>query len=200
MPSPERRAALDKLREKWGAAGRYELTRRPISQGRWVDDTEYEKVYRRMGHLAEHLALIQRQYHGARELYCERLHADLINALLRGWPDIELGRELQSVTAAAAISTEKMKAEHDAPISFFRDIVLGEERLSTDDWHYLLATCFRVRIIHPAENKRLNKKGWKQNRPVGAYHDADVNIRLTQDSQSIELGFRRFLERCYPKD
>lgn len=199
MLTPERRTALDRLRDKWGVAKRSRMKRRPVSHSRWTDDIEYEKTYRRMGHLAEHLALLQRQHHGAKKLYCERLLADLINDLIRKWPDIELGKELKSVAAAAAKPGAKVMPEHDAPISFFRDLVLGNEMFNADDWQYLLATCFRVKTILSDENGRLNKKKWKQNRPIDAYRDADVNIPLAENSQAIERGFRLFLDRRHSK-
>jgi hypothetical protein len=186
---------LDKLRHDWGLARRNHVTRRRIPSNRWADGHEYENTYRRMRHLAEHLSLLQQQYHGAREIYCDRLVADLINVLIRKWPDIELGNDLMSVAAAAAMPGTKVIPEHDSPVSFFRDVVLGAEMLTAHDWNYLLATCLRVKTIISNENMRLNKKKWKQNRPVDAYRHADVDIHLTEDSQAIERGFRSFLDR-----
>jgi hypothetical protein len=198
MITPERRADLDQLRHDWGVAQRSHVKRRPVPHNRWADALEYEKTHRRMRHLAEHLELLQRQYHGARELYCDRLLSDLINVLIRKWPDIELGNDLKSVAAAAAEPGTKVIPEHDAPISFFRDMVLGTKMMLTaDDWHYLLATCLRVKTILSDENGRLNKKKWKQNRPIDAYRHADVDIPLTEDSQAIEQGFRLFLDRWH---
>jgi hypothetical protein len=199
MLTPERRTALDRLRHQWGVAEVILMERRPVPLRHWANDIEYENTYRRMGHLAEHLALLQRQYHGEKGLYCQRLLADLINALFRQWPDIELGKELKSVEVAAAEPEAKVIPEHDPPISFFRDLLLSNEMLNVDDWQYLLATCFRVKTIRPDENGRLNKKKWKQNRPVDAYQHAEVNIPLTDTSQAIELGFRRFLDRRHSR-
>lgn len=200
MITRERRAYLDKLRYDWGRARRNQVTRRPIPSHRWADGLEYENTYRRMADLSEHLALLQRQYHGAREIYCDQLVADLINVLIRKWPDIELGNELVSVAAAAAKPGTKVIPEHDAPISFFRDMVLAAQMLTVDDWNYLLATCLRVKTIVSDENMRLNKKKWKQNRPVDAYRHADVDVPLTEDSQAIERGFTLFLDRRYSKE
>jgi hypothetical protein len=115
--------------------------------------------------------------------------------LIREWPDIELGNELKSVSAAAAMPGTKVIPEHDSPISFFRDVVLSAKMLTVDDWTYLLATCLRVKTIVSNENRRLNKKKWKQNRPVDAYRHPDVDIPLTEDSQAIEQGFGFLLAR-----
>ncbi len=197
MITPERRADLDKLRHDWGLARYKHVKRRLIPPNRWADGLEYEKTYRRMGHLAEHLALLQIQYHGAREIYCDRLLADLSNVLIRKWPDIELGNDLKSVAAAATMPETKIIPEHDSPISFFRDVILGPKMLTVDDWKYLLATCLRVKTIVSNENKRLNKKKWKQNRPVDAYRHPDVDIPLTEHSQGIERGFRFLIDRWH---
>nr|AQQ74626.1 hypothetical protein [uncultured bacterium] len=194
MLKPDRRIALDGMREKWGASKCMIRKRRAIPPDRWADEQEFEKCFRRMGHLARHLALLQKQYHADRGLYCEYLLACLINVMIRNWPDIEFGKELKSVGAAAAEGVQ-LVGEHDVPISFFRDLLMGQEILDADDWQYLLATCLRLKRIAPEEDARLRKMKWKQNRPVHAYRDA--GIHLTDSSRKLESAFRRFLDRKF---
>jgi hypothetical protein len=88
-----------------------------------------------------------------------------------------------------------VRPEHDSPISFFRDILLTQKRLSTADWHYLISRYLRVRHITIREDGALAKAGYKQNRPLSAYRE--VGIEMTADGTSVERRLSRIInDRC----
>jgi hypothetical protein len=191
--SNARRRELDEKRHQWGRDPVRRMKQRPVAP---LTDFELHRTYVRIGHLAEHMALLQSQVHEAPKLYCPYLLAGLINVLLRNFPEIELNRELTSVQAANREVRSGLKAEHDAPISFFRDLLMAEEALTTADWHYLLAHHLRVKMIVPSEDKVLNDK-FKQNRPIDAYANPLVNIAMTPNSRAIEARFLEILSNYF---
>jgi hypothetical protein len=197
--SKTRQLELDALRNRWGNRAPLIMERRAVAKDHEPTDLELQQTYARMGHLAAHLALLQLQIQNQRQLYCPMLLAGFINVLLRHFPDVELNRQLQSVQAESGPQVPKaLIPEHDAPVSFFRDLLMDEEQqqLSVADWHYLVATCYRVKIITRVQNKRLNTDH-KQNRPINAYDLPDVEIPLTPASRALEQRFQQCLATYY---
>jgi hypothetical protein len=191
--SKKRQLELDLLRENWGRDPSIRMERRTTEP---LSKLELNRIYTRMGHLAAHLALLQTQVRDASELYCPMLLAGLIDKLLRNFPEIELNLELESVQVHCAVSNG-LVPEHDAPISFFRDLLMADEPLATADWHYLLARYLRVKMITGTENTALNDAGFKQNRPIDAYADPRVRIELTAASHAIETRVREVIATYY---
>lgn len=122
--------------------------------------------------LASALKAIQDIYHrhGNETAYTTRQIGAVVNALLRAWPVKVL--PLKSVKGA---SVRKKTGEHDPPISFFRDLLRNKELLpSESEWQYILLKHLRVVTISKAEDARLTKQSWKQNRPSNAYHRCQI--------------------------
>jgi hypothetical protein len=96
-----------------------------------------------------------------------------------------------------SIGAEKTMLEHDAPLSFFRDVFMDHTDLSDDDWFFLLANYYRVVCVASEENRNLERNGHKQNRPADAYNACEIS--LTTASQDALKLFNHRVEEFISK-
>jgi len=186
-----RRAVLDRMRDEWSREVRVRLLRKARAN-QWDTDADCEGLLERMGHLAGALSALQKLYHKNLHHYDARSMADLLNALIRSWPGVTLDGRLSSMKALEARGTaEPVVPEHDSPISFFRDMLLTQKRLSRADWHYLISRYLRVRHITVQEDRALTNAGYKQNRPLSAYEE--VGIKMSVSGTSVERRLTRII-------
>jgi hypothetical protein len=168
--------ALDQYRRHWGR-------QKPC------DDSADKKVGEapdRLRSLANRLVALQRCFHESDALdgpFTRTQIGALVNAMLR--PKLPVPRETLNgpLKSHMAHMSPDVKREHDSPISFFRDLLVKRELMTTEEWMYVLLKYHRIITISKDEDTTLSAGqggvSWKSNRPLTAYRLCGIVLHET---------------------
>ena len=108
-----------------------------------------------------------------------------------GLMDADIGNIATKLKSNLKEANREIRYEHWTPIAFFRDIfVIAQERgitLNKDIFYNLLVINYRTVRITKEEDSRLNKAGYRSNRPISAYEELGIDI----EEEAIWVSFLR---------
>jgi hypothetical protein len=97
-----------------------------------------------------------------------------------GLMDADIGKIAPNLKSNLKDANKEITYEHWTPLSFFRDVfIIAKERNEILDRHLFyefLCRYYRTVRITKEEDSRLNKAGYKSNRPITAYDELGIEI------------------------
>lgn len=134
---------------------------------------KYNNVKKRFKHLAKILFELYKIYHSDKNLYNDEFIKFVGLYVIKEWPHKDF--LFSSTDFKDNSKADNSIKEHWTPISFFRDLFV-ENNITEDDFYDSLVYFYRVVMVTKAENKTLEKKGFRTTRPLNAYEECNIHV------------------------